>query len=242
MDEYINISSDKKYISVLEQCINMTSNALSHTLFIPLQEQNNTWKKLLEQGGVVSESEKEGVLSSLYNQHVHTMSVTSDLLDYVRLHSQTRKLKKIDCEQLVSAVLERFKDVILANHITLCRYTPLPQVMYKEARLKRVFTCLIDNAIRFNLSPNPEISISAESHNEYWVFSIKDNGIPIPKELHSQIFMLFQKSPNTLDSKGNGVGLAFCQQIVSFYGGEIWIESNEQGNNFCFTIPKDLTS
>ena len=70
------------------------------------------------------------------------------------------------------------------------------------------------------------------------VFKIADNGIGIPPQYKTHIFGMFQRLHASQDYEGSGIGLAFCERIVSTYHGRIWLESEEgKGSTFFFTLP-----
>jgi signal transduction histidine kinase len=59
----------------------------------------------------------------------------------------------------------------------------------------------------------------------------------IAPEYHQQIFGVFKRLHGT-NISGTGIGLAICQRVVDRYGGEIWVESQEnEGATFYFTLP-----
>ena len=69
-----------------------------------------------------------------------------------------------------------------------------------------------------------------------------DQGIGIEEKHFEMIFDKFrQVSEDTLEDKpsGTGLGLPICKEIVSYYGGNIWVESRKgRGSTFSFTLPK----
>lgn len=106
---------------------------------------------------------------------------------------------------------------------------------------------LVSNGIKFIEEDTiPEIHVEAikkerkdEPSKRYWEFSVKDNGIGIPKIHQDRIFAIFQRLHSREKYQGTGIGLAHCKKIVESHNGEIWLESTEgKGTTFYFTIPE----
>jgi signal transduction histidine kinase len=113
----------------------------------------------------------------------------------------------------------------------------LPSVYGNKTHIHQIFSNLIGNAIKFiGDTPQPEIDITWKNVDNYYKFSIKDNGIGIEKQYHERIFGMFQR----LDDKteGTGVGLAIVKRLIEMEGGEILLESEPgKGAVFSFTLP-----
>jgi light-regulated signal transduction histidine kinase (bacteriophytochrome) len=109
-----------------------------------------------------------------------------------------------------------------------------------DTELRLLFQNLIENAIKYQKTGNiPEINISAESHNNDWLFKISDNGIGFDEKYKDKVFILFQRLHNRSEYEGTGIGLSHCKKIVELHGGRIWVESKiDKGSTFSFTIPK----
>ena len=72
------------------------------------------------------------------------------------------------------------------------------------------------------------------------IFSIKDNGVGIPKEEQSRIFEKLFRASNALnlDEEGNGLGMYIVRQIAATLGGKVWFESEvSKGSTFFFELP-----
>jgi NtrC-family two-component system sensor histidine kinase KinB len=70
--------------------------------------------------------------------------------------------------------------------------------------------------------------------------SVTDTGPGIPEEYREHIFERFSRVPGTQGrSKGFGLGLWFCRQVVEAHGGRIWAEPGHgnKGARFVFTLP-----
>jgi len=96
---------------------------------------------------------------------------------------------------------------------------------------------LLDNAIKFTPTAG-HIELRAEPAGDSILFAVSDDGPGIPPEHGDHIFDRFFRLESAPDSKGKGLGLAFCKLAVEAHGGRIWVESKlGQGATFCFTLP-----
>ena len=85
-----------------------------------------------------------------------------------------------------------------------------------------------------------EVSVD-EKEDEEILFSLKDNGIGIPKEDLSRIFERFYRvdKGRSQEMGGTGLGLSIVKHIVQTHGGRVWAESQPgKGSTFYFTLPK----
>jgi PAS domain S-box-containing protein len=127
----------------------------------------------------------------------------------------------------------------------------LPFVYADRDRIQQVVTNLLSNAIKFS-HEGGKIRVRVEGlegkrSREYsrWIkVSVHDQGIGIDKENFEIIFHRFRQisvDHGREKPKGTGLGLPICKEIVSHYGGNIWVESKKgKGSTFCFTLPQIL--
>ena len=128
-------------------------------------------------------------------------------------------------------------DVIhIPNHIKVNITTSLPTVKGNKFRLQQLFQNLISNAVKYNDKEQGTVKISCKDDQQFWLFSIEDNGPGIPKKYHEKIFQIFQ----TLDTiESTGIGLSIVKKIFDLYNGKVWVESEEHiGTTFYFTLKK----
>ncbi|MEG0771207.1 MAG: HAMP domain-containing sensor histidine kinase [Clostridia bacterium] len=100
-----------------------------------------------------------------------------------------------------------------------------------EDSIYRVVYNLVENAIKFSFD-NTQISINiAQKDNKTYV-GIKNSGVGIDQNDIPFIFNRFYKSDKSRgQSKGYGLGLYLCKEIVVSHGGDIWVKS----------VPNDTT-
>ena len=106
--------------------------------------------------------------------------------------------------------------------------------------LDSVFRNLLSNAVQHNDKEVPEVSVSATTHDMRAVVRIADNGPGVPDSQKQEIFGEGEKG---LDSSGTGLGLYLVQELVTHYGGEVWVEDNNpEGAVFAVELPLANTS
>lgn len=99
---------------------------------------------------------------------------------------------------------------------------------------------LISNAVTYGRGKPITISLKREEDGST-SFSIKDQGIGIPKLELISIFEKFSVSSKTkTPAGGRGVGLALCKSALEAHDGTISANSDEKGSIFTFTLPKKL--
>lgn len=83
-------------------------------------------------------------------------------------------------------------------------------------------------------SRTAEITVRLYTHNETIIVEVKDNGMGIPQNIRSRVFL-----PNfTTRDGGTGLGLAMAKRIIEYAGGSIWFETEEgTGTTFFLSLP-----
>jgi PAS domain S-box-containing protein len=154
----------------------------------------------------------------------------NDLLEYSRITTQGREFIEIDAFSIIGQAIRNLQ-MKIENFGAIVTNGELPIIKADEIHMVRLFQNLIDNAIKFKGTESPRIHISCMSDKDYWLFSVKDNGIGIDPQYKDRIFQIFQRLSNRGEYPGTGIGLAICKRIVERHGGNIWMES-EAGNLF----------
>ncbi len=96
--------------------------------------------------------------------------------------------------------------------------------------LNRIINNVIENAIRYT-DEGGVIHISLKTTDGKVFFSVKDNGVGIPTELHTKIFdPYYQINSKKVNSQGMGLGLSITKKIIDTLSGNIKIISTPDKN------------
>ena len=96
---------------------------------------------------------------------------------------------------------------------------------------------LVDNAIKYS-NPGSAITIFGDAVNGGVLISVHNQGIPIGLEDRERIFERFYRSPGTEHrAAGTGLGLSIAKKIAEAHSGRVWVDSDETGTTFFFSLP-----
>ncbi|MGP8022850.1 MAG: sensor histidine kinase, partial [Methanobacterium sp.] len=161
----------------------------------------------------------------------------NDLLAYSRVNTKGGKLEDVDLEKVLDEVLFNLEILIEENQAVITR-DPLPKICADHRQIVQLFQNLITNGLKYRSDETPQIIISAQKENKYWLFSIADNGIGMDPQYRERIFQIFSRLHTHDEYEGTGIGLAIAKRIIVRHGGRIWVESElGEGSIFYFTIP-----
>lgn len=164
--------------------------------------------------------------------------LVEDLLDYSRVKVSVDKTVMVDMNEIIETARKDLSMMIAENQAQIISHD-LPKLKIDKLQIIRLIENLISNAIKYSdRTRKPVVEISAVKENDFWKFSVKDNGIGFEQKYAERIFMLFQRLHESSAYKGSGMGLTICKKIVDYHEGKIWAESVPgEGSTFFFTLP-----
>ena len=161
--------------------------------------------------------------------------LVEDILEISILNNPDKKKKKrVNLNLVAEKVCANLKEDIQAKNAFL-KIDKLPYYTCDEAEFSLLFQNMIQNGIKYNDSPKPEIKISSQTIDNQLIISFEDNGIGIEEEYHEQIFQFFKRLHTSDKYDGTGLGLGLCKKIVNSYDGYIQVFS-ETGKGSIFQV------
>ncbi len=163
----------------------------------------------------------------------------NDLLAYSNTGSEEVAKEQVNTQLLLDEVVA-MQTAVLQEKKAIINYKNLPTIKAHKTALLLVFQNLINNAIKYQSKDSyPIITVSCKDTNNYWQFSVEDNGIGMEEQDLIKIFDLFKRLHGKDEYSGTGMGLATCKKIVQQHGGKIWVKSKIRiGSTFYFEIIK----
>jgi signal transduction histidine kinase len=116
-----------------------------------------------------------------------------------------------------------------------------PIVQADSTRIAQVFDNLLTNAVKY--APGSGVAISLDEHDNQAHILVKDSGPGIAPDHLGRLFERFFRVPGTpASTRGTGLGLYICRQLVQAHRGEITAESQVgQGTTFHIYLPIQQT-
>jgi signal transduction histidine kinase/HAMP domain-containing protein len=149
------------------------------------------------------------------------------------------ELQPQDVEMVLSMALAPIRQGFEAKSLGLnLELSPdLPPVLADREQLKRIFSQLLDNAMRYTDTGSVTVRATVNDRNDVQVDFI-DTGRGITAEMLPMLFKRFQRvEGNNSAQRGGGLGLAITRQLIDRHGGKVHVVSTPgQGSTFTVTL------
>lgn len=236
-----NLEEEERRRRGVEQFRSELLSLASHEMRAPLTSIRGYASTLVREWGKLGEQTEREFLEGIASEAERLTHLVSDLLDMsqvdegrLRIERKALQPKRL-CEEAVRAASHPG----LAHELNIEVEEGLPEVIADPNRIHQAISNLLSNAIKFS-SEGSEVVLTAERKNDHVEFSVRDEGIGIPRSEQGRLFTRFHRAANahTPDTPGAGLGLYITKGIVEAHGGKIGVESElGKGSRFWFTLP-----
>jgi PAS domain S-box-containing protein len=241
----VAVFQDISPIKELEQQKDAFLAAASHDLKNPLTAIKARAQILHRQATRMQDPEGQRLVDGLRAIDQTTSRVTAminELLDVARLQMGRPLLldrQPADLAEIARQVIAELQPSTDRHDIELKAPTDRVLGLWDRARLDRVVSNLVSNAIKFS-PEGGRVSLvvrGEERDGEPWVaLEVHDEGVGIPVQDLPRIFERFYRGSNVAGAiEGTGLGLTGSRYIVEQHGGQLLVES-QQGLGSVFTL------
>jgi two-component system, OmpR family, sensor histidine kinase KdpD len=208
-------------------------HAVSHDLRSPLTAIATAASALRTEG--VTAGERVELIASIDGESRRLAKLVDDLLDLSRIEAGAVAPQADWCD-LYDVAISAARRFGTGHPIQIDLPTDLPLVRADPAQLERVFSNLIENAIKFS-PPTSAVQITGGTGPALVTVRVIDHGRGIPREHRLRIFEPFFRGRGGT-AGGSGLGLAICRGFVEANGGRIVLQSDvERGTSFAVSFP-----
>lgn len=205
-------------------------SSVSHELRTPLTAITGWGETLLASDEMDPEETRRG-MAIILREARRLTGMVEELLEFTRMQDGRFTLN-VEMADLLS----EFEDTVFMygsrlkqEGITL-EYLenddPIPEVLCDVSRMRQVFLNILDNAAKHG-GEGKKIVASIHLEGDQVVVRIRDFGPGIPEDELPLVKQKFYKGSSK--ARGNGIGLAVCEEIVTMHGGVLTLENAEGG-------------
>ncbi len=183
-------------------------------------------------------------LGIIVNEAERLTRLINQILDMAKMESGRAEWTtgRVDIGDVVREAMDSLGQLFREKDVALDGDIPAsgPVVLADRDRLTQVMINLLSNAVKFVPGGSGRVSVKLTVDGKFVRVAVSDNGPGLTAEECVVIFEKFRQGGNTLTDKpqGTGLGLPISRQIVEYFGGNLWVESQPgAGANFIFTVP-----
>jgi signal transduction histidine kinase len=181
---------------------------------------------------------KQFVLKGLDNVN-KLEKLIRDLLDVSKIQSGQMVLEKkeFNIDSLLNETISNMQMVTSTHEIIRHDHLRDEKILGDKLRIEQVLTNLLSNAVKYSPNEN-KVIVSSKKVNGEVIIKVKDFGMGIPESEQENIFERFYRTKDMpVTISGFGLGLYICRSIIERHQGKIWVETEEKGSAFYFSLP-----
>ncbi|MHB8597133.1 MAG: sensor histidine kinase [Ktedonobacteraceae bacterium] len=221
----------------------------SHELRTPLTAVQGYIELLKEYNLTLSAETRAEFIEKAHRSCDELTLMVSNIMDANRVQSdiESARLDNVPLAGAVTHILEILDATIRREKRTVEVELPSETFVVADSmRLRQILLNICSNALKYSPSGSG-IEIRATVENEWVTVQIQDQGSGVPPEFQEQLFERFVRLERDMNSptRGAGLGLSICKQLVGAMGGRIWIESSGiagEGSTFIFTLKRGVAA
>ena len=204
-------------------------SSLSHELRTPLTAING-WSETLLGGDNLDKDTRRG-MKIIHSETKRLTEMVLSLLDFTRIQDgrMTLNMELTDIRSEFEDTVYMYGSRLAQDGIHL-EYLDndddIPEISCDPQRLRQVFLNILDNAAKHGRE-GLKVEASIGCVEDTIIVKIRDFGPGIPEDELPLVKRKFYKGSSK--TRGSGIGLAVCDEIVTMHGGSLTLENAEGG-------------
>lgn len=215
---------------------------VSHDLKNPLGVVQLLANHLLAgRAGELTEQQRD-LVRRLHANTRQVVNLASNLLDAATIEAGKLTLRKTPArlEEVIDDAVELARSAaeLRGVRIAVRRPVGLPGVAVDVLQMERVFSNLLDNAVKYARS-GTDVDVRLETHDGRVEVTISNQGESIPEEELGAVFERYATRGTAGRVRGSGLGLFIVKHIVEAHGGTVGIESSSGRTTATVSLPAE---
>lgn len=238
------VIDQKKELTKLYEIKNELLRNLEHETRTPITGITSLGQVLWANYDKFNEEQRRNATKDIADSSERLTSLVNNLIDLSKLNNINYQLNKsqVNLSDLVYERLELCKKLYIQDKDQEDLWFNLQidnelTALCDKYYISRTIDNIIVNAIQYCKQGTITIELKSEQNNTI-LFSVKDEGIGIPKDELFEVFEPFTVSSNTkTPAGGRGIGLALSKKVIEAHNGQIWAKQNQdKGVTVAFTL------
>ncbi|MBP9817171.1 hypothetical protein KBC75_00255 [Candidatus Shapirobacteria bacterium] len=217
----------------------------SHELKTPLTSLKTAMEVSLRDKNFSLNEAKEQIKENI--EEVNKLqSLSEGLLELSRFEQpkQINDLEKIVLPKSIASVVKTLKPIATKKEVKIINLIKGGgEIKGNEAELNKLWTILIENAIKYTNNTG-EVKLELGETKNHWQVIISDNGVGIAPADVPHIFDRFYRADSARTKAGNdgyGLGLAIAKKIIESHNAKVEVQSEiNKGTSFKLTFRKEI--
>jgi len=243
----VTVLSDITKLKEIDKIKSQFVSMVAHELRAPLAAIEG-WLDVVLSGSAGDDPAQTTKWLSRAKDRAHSLlELVNDLLVINRMDAGRIKqnVEIVSLREIIEGTVEFLADRAATASVSLAVTIPddLPDLQADRKEMERLFTNLIDNAIKYN-QPGGRVEIDGSTADGFVCIQVQDTGVGISDEDLPHLFEDFYRATDkhTQQIRGTGLGLAIVAKIIDSHHGRIEVTSEPgEGSRFSVYLPQKMS-
>lgn len=171
----------------------------------------------------------------------HLTALVEAINDYIVTKEAPLTVAWVDMSEVLRQVQDEFSARLNARRVRWLEEARMPWIRADRLAMVRMFTNLVDNALKYGGEGLSTISIGYEATEACHVFTVSDDGVGMSAENAEKLFQFFARGQSSKGVRGTGLGLAIVKETAERHGGMVAVaQTRGGGTTFRVAIARNL--